>query len=89
MANTIRHRPHNLYHFVKAHPELKLELISEKELSVTFPENCSTTTLIMHDGNIVFLQYATFDSPELFTYDALKDFHYYQNLKKLIAELSN
>jgi len=25
----------------------------------------------------------------LFTYDALKDFHYYQNLKNLIAELSN
>lgn len=89
MANTIRYSRHNLYRFMKAHPELKLKLVSEREISVTFPENCSSNTLIMHDGNIVFLQYATFDSPELFTYDASEDFHYYQNLEKLIAELSS
>lgn len=92
MANISRklRMGHDLYFFMMLHPELKLEIEDGKILSVTFPDNCSTSTFILEDGKILFIQYATFDSPELlFTYDALEDLHYYENLEKLIKELTS
>lgn len=82
----VRRNTHNLYEFMKAHSDLRLEVAEDNTISITFPENCSSNTVFMSNGKIVFIQYATFDSPELFTYDALKDPHYYQNLKKLLDE---
>lgn len=87
MVKSVRKRTHNLYDFMKEHPELKLEVAKDNTLSVTFPENLSSKTLIQSNGKIVFLQYAFENSKNLFTYDALKDPNYYQNLEKLLDEL--
>jgi len=89
MVTKIRKYPHNLYDFLKEHPDLTPKVTEENTLSISFPENCSSSTLITRDGYIIFIQYATFDAPGLFTYDALKDPHYYQNLKRVLAELTN
>lgn len=89
MAKLVRKKPHNLYDFMKKHPELKLEVVEDNTLSVTFPENLSSKTIIQVNGKIIFLQYAFEGSKNFFTYDASKDPHYYQNLKKLLDELTS
>lgn len=88
MVKTLRTTNDNIFYFLKEHPDLKVELQKGNVINVIFPPNCISSTLLIQNGKIAFLQYCTTENEDLITntYDSSKDSSYEENLYNVIQK---